>query len=459
MMLSHKSEQGEEMVKGEGFYLDEELKSLDTKDFYNLVQNLIRKNPEVHRLVLEWFKEKAKASRVAEKEIVTLNDELLMEYWENAKSIISEFNEYGGGPEEEEEEAHHWLNEISELIEEGNISANTKFDFLNDAFVEYDKENSGFEDALMDIFFEICETKEEWEYLVKKLAKRPSDWRKKLIMRIQKSYLCDEKAYLETRMENLHYGMDYWDLVEFYVNKGDLQKGLETAEQGILKGEGRLTELFQFLFEHFAEKRDTANIERIVHTAVTRKSEEKNILDRLFEYYKTQGNYEKAKEALLKAYKFMRYGNYYAEYKKMKEFLKDADWKPIEPKIIKDIQERDIYDYLRICLDKNMKETVLHAILNPPKNQWIMKNEFDEFAEKLEEEFPERIIEYYWQRAYRNIPGGNRNTYRVAAGYLAKVKHIYINLLKDESKWRKRFSDLKAEFKNRPAFLDEVRKL
>ncbi|MBL7117988.1 MAG: DUF86 domain-containing protein [Candidatus Syntrophoarchaeum sp.] len=366
---------------------------------------------------IDWMKIKGFRNIVAHdyfgidaEEVATLNDELLMEYWEKAENIIAEFNEYGGGPEDEEEEAYQWLNEISELIKEGNISSDAKFKFLDEAFVEYDIGNSGFEDELMHIFFEMCETKEEWEYLVEKLAKRPSDWRKKLIMNIQKSYLCNERAYLETRMENLHYGMDYWDLAEFYVNKGDLQKALETAEQGILKGEGRLTELFQFLFEHFDEERDTANIERIVRVALTRKSEEKDMLDRLFEYHKTQGNYEKAKEALQKAYKIMRYGNYYAEYNKMKEFMRAADWKQIEPKIFNDVQEKDICDYLRICLDKNMKETVLHTILKPPENQWIMKNEFDEFAAKLEEDFPERIIEYYWQSAYRNIPGGNRNT-------------------------------------------------
>ena len=444
--------------KSEGFSLDEELQSLGVEDLYNLVQNLISKNPEVHRLVLEWFKEKAEASSVAE-EVTTLNDELLMEYWEKAENIISEFNEYGGGPEDEEEEAYHWLNEISELIRKGNISSDAKRGFLDDAFVEYDIENSGFEDELMHIFFDICETEEEWRYLVEKLAKRPSDWRKKLIMNIQKDYLRDERAYLEMRMENLYYGMDYWDLVEFYVNKRNLQKARETAEQGILKGEGRLTDLFQFLFEHFAEKRDTANIERIVQIALTRKSEEKDMLDRLFEYYKTQGNYEKAKETLQKAYKIMRYGNYYAEYNKMKAFMRAADWKQVEPEIFKDVQEKDICDYLRICMDKNMKEAVLHTILNPPEMQWGMRNEFDEFAAKLEEDFPEKIIEYYWQSAYRNIPGGNRGTYRIAAGYLAKVKHIYVNLLKDESGWKKRFSDLKTEFKNRPAFLDEVRKL
>jgi len=36
---------------------------------------------------------------------------------------------------------------------------------------------------------------------------------------------------------------------------------------------------------------------------------------------------------------------------------------------------------------------------------------------------------------------------------------FYVNLLKDESGWKERFSDLKAEFEKRPAFLDEVRKL
>ena len=76
------------------------------------------------------------------------------------------------------------------MIEAGNISSDAKIGFLDCAFVEYDKENSGFDDALMDIFFAMCETKEEWDCLVEKLAKRPSDWRKKLIMRIQKNYLC-----------------------------------------------------------------------------------------------------------------------------------------------------------------------------------------------------------------------------------------------------------------------------
>jgi len=280
-----------------GFSLDDKLQSLDSKGLYNLVKTLMEDNSEVHRLILEWFKKNTKSLKKVDtkKDEVFLNDELLTEYWGNAEGIISEFNTYGGGSEEEEDEAYHWLREISELTKEGKISTDTKFDFLDDAFVEYNRKNSGFEDALVDIFFKICQTKEEWEYLVKKLEEHPSDWRKKLIMDIHKDHLHNDEAYLKERMQNLYYGLHYWDLINFYINKGNLQKALEIAEQGIVKGQGRLTELFEFLFDHFAKARDSINLERIVHTALARNTEEKNMLDRLFEYYKSEKNIRRQK--------------------------------------------------------------------------------------------------------------------------------------------------------------------
>lgn len=333
----------------------------------------------------------------------------------------------GGGSEEDEDEACSRLNRISDLIKEGDISTRAKLEFLDDAFEEYNYENSGLEDAMMDVFFEICQTKEEWGYLVKKLDERPSDWRKKLIMDIQREYLHNDKAYLEERMKNLHYGMDYWDLVAFYIKKGEIRKALETAEQGILKGEGRLTELFQFLSDHFVKNGDVANLERVVQTALTRKHEEKPMLDRLFEYYRAQGNYEKAKGALLKSFEFAGNKGYYVEYKRMKEFLKDSDWKQIEPKIFNEIKDKNIHEYLRICLDKNMKKEVLDIVLNPPKNKWgfVLENDFDQFADKIKEDFPEKIIEYYWKKAHAKISNGNRKTYSEAAVYLSRARNPF----------------------------------
>lgn len=347
------------------------------------------------------------------------------------------------------------------MIEEGNISSSAKLEFLDDAFEEYNIGNSGFEDALMDIFFSICETKEEWEYLVKKLDEKPSEWRKKRIMDIQKNYLCDDEAYLEERMKILQYGMDYWDLVTFYIARNKPQKALKIAEEGILKGEGWVTELFLFLFDHFAAKKDIDNLKRIVNTALERKTEEKPMLDSLFEYYKGQKDYENAKESLLQSFDFIEHKGHYAEYKKMDKFLNEQDWKQVEPEIFEKTKEKNIHDYMRICLDKNMEKTILDVIFNPPVNRrrFTIENNFDEFADRLIEKYPEKIIEYYWEKARKNIPGGNRKTYALSAGYLGKAKDIYITALNDESAWKKRFFNLRMEFKSRPAFLDETKLL
>jgi hypothetical protein len=247
---------------------------------------------------------------------------------------------------------------------------------------------------------------------------------------------------------------------QFYIEKGDQVKAQETAEEGILKGEGWVTMVFEFLWEYFSKKEDTANLERLVRTALSCNTEQKNMLDRLFDYYRSKGDYELAKDALIRSFEFARQ-QYYAEYKRMKGFLRALDWKFIEPEIFNKIKEKDFHDYLRICLDKGMKETVLKSILNPPKNRfgYSIEVDFDKFADELISDFPKEIIEFYWQKAYRNIPSGNRNTYWTAAEYLKKVKEIYFDILKDEAGWVKRISDLKSEFKKRPAFLDEVSKL
>ncbi len=444
------------------------LQSFDKKAITNLIQYLVEEEPKVYRLVLEWLKKKS--TKVSGKKNVTvaLNDELLMEYWYNAEGIVSELNEYGGGPEEDEMEAAEWLHKISDLKEKGPISTEAKFEFLDEAFVQYNYGNSGLDDVLMDAFFGVCKTKEEWMYLVEKLGERPTEWRQDLIMRIQKEYLKDDEAFLKMRKEDLHYGRDYWDLAEFYIRKKESKKAVEIAEEGLLKGDGRQTELFEFLSDFYAKKRDTTNLERVVQYAIKEESDEKEMLDRLFEYYKARDDYENGKKALLKAFEYVEGAGYipevrsYAHYNKMKQFLTETDWKTIEPKIIQKIRERDLEDYLQICLDKGLKKEVVDIVLHPPKKQsnigfgFDRDYDFDKFANQLEEEFPEDVIEYYWQKAYGDISGGNRNTYHTAAHYLTKVKEIYINVLKDENRWNQRYSDLKTEFNKRPAFLGEV---
>jgi hypothetical protein len=77
-----------------------------------------------------------------------------------------------------------------------------------------------------------------------------------------------------------------------------------------------------------------------------------------------QNDYENAKKALLLAFEYLEGARYipevrsYVHYNKMKHFLVEADWKKIEPKILREIRKKDPEDYLRICEDKNMKKEV-----------------------------------------------------------------------------------------------------
>jgi hypothetical protein len=128
-----------------------------------------------------------------------VNEELINEYWQNAEEIISKFNELGGGPEENEEEAYEWLEDISKLLTTGSLSSEARQYFIDDAMFEYQKHNSGFDDELMELFFEACKSDEDWEFLIQKLKEKPSKWDIKLIKEIYKEHLPNVDAYLKEK--------------------------------------------------------------------------------------------------------------------------------------------------------------------------------------------------------------------------------------------------------------------
>lgn len=446
------------------FLIKNRIENLKSNELISLIMDLIQRGEQTRLYVLEWLDEnndnlQNTINEEKSDSIKKIHDELLFEYWNNAQNIISEFNCYGGGPDEDEDEAYYWIEKITDLIMEGRITLETKLKFIDAVFVEYDAGNSGFDDSLIDLLFTLCKEKEEWEYLVKKLNDKPSDWRKNLVMSIYKNYLNDDTRYLNERLKNLIYGMDYWELVQYYLNKRNKKLALETALKGIEKGKGRLTELYDYLIAHFIKAHDESALEMICEIAIERKIEAEYVLDKLFKYYKNH-NYEKAKEKMLQSYKNNRYKEYFEEYKKMKEFLVKEDWEKIEPEIIREAQNKNIYEYMNICLDKGMKDTVINIIVSPPKNQWGYSSysDFDSFAERLKEDYPKEILEYYYKKAYNRIPNGNRKTYKEAVGYLKKVKAIYLKYLKDTDKWVQTKINLQIEFKKRPAFIDELKK-
>lgn len=158
--------------------LEDKIKSLEKPQLQELIYELIRKSRDCKKLIFMWLGDTEK-----------VNEELIQEYWQYAEEIISEFNELGGGPEEKWEEAYEWLEEISQLLKTGSLSSDTRQYFIDDAIIEYQKGNSGFEDELKKLFFEACKFDEDWEFLIHRLKEKPSERDLQLIEEIYGKHL------------------------------------------------------------------------------------------------------------------------------------------------------------------------------------------------------------------------------------------------------------------------------
>lgn len=384
---------------------------------------------------------------------------MVSEYWDNARPIISKFNEYGGGPRDEEAEAYRWLGKAQDLAEKGNMPHDLRLSLIDDILEEYFTHNSGFEDSMMALIHATCKEDRDWEHLVVRLREHPSDWNLHLAMEILKDRLHKDKEYLDLRQGRLHYGMDYWDLVKFYNERGHSDKAVRTAEDGLLKGEGRLDELFEFLFDHYSKKGDASVLESLASTAVNGEHNQREVLDRLVEHYRKKGQYKPMRDALLRSFEYVPYRRYHQEYLRLKALLRRTDWTDIEKRIIDDAKRKDLDGYLEICLERKDVKAVLETILDPPRNKWggPAECDYDRFADRIGDEYPLEMVEYHKRRATYYIELKGRDFYKTAAKHLEEMKRLYFDVIGDEGKWEKHIDALKKKYSNRKAFLEEVR--
>ena len=383
---------------------------------------------------------------------IDINDKLALEYWDKAEKIINEFNKYGGGPEDEEKEAYEFIERITELIPSLSWTARKKI--LDGMLVQYHYGNSGFDDELMDACFGMCKEREEWLYLAGKLEAYGGGGDKRLVMNIYK-IIGDDTSFLKMREKNLHYGSDYFELAQYYDNKGDAEKALSYAHMGLDNGDGRIDHLVGYLFDHYEKKADTVKLEEILSICEKRKHEEDMVAGRLFNYYEANGDYENAKRCLLKEFEYTKKRGLDNFYKIIKAYLNESDWASAEDGLFRSIKKRNLEGYLHICLDKGLKQEV-YDIITAQGTYWRWGTDYDYFADKLKKDFPEKIIEYYFSLAVRCVEhGSDRKSYRESMKYFKKAKDIYIKVLKDKPRWESKLVEIRARYKTRRAFQEE----
>src|SRR3989344_1979843 len=229
------------------------LKDFTKEQLISMINEINNKNPSFKQEIEESI-DKNKTTFEAKNNYSEYNT-LLGE----SERIISDFDELGGGDEEDESVVYDNLDKIVGLFQQGKLNEKTKKEFIEVCFGYYGG-NSGFEDILRDSIFDVCTSKENWLFVIEGLKKSGSDYDTERIINIYKDKLNDDETYLKLRMNKLHFGMDYNNLVEYYHKKGDIEKAISTANEGIEKGEGRISDLIDFLFEFYFKKEDYDHI-------------------------------------------------------------------------------------------------------------------------------------------------------------------------------------------------------
>lgn len=442
-------------MMGKSLSLQELCAELKKEQLLDLVMHLSNQYKGVDITVMEWY---TSQKRVEMKEAVS--NHLLWEYWEKAKAIIQRFNEYGGGPEHLTYDVYEYVRHIIDILSEYPISSKERRLLIKKLYVQYEIGNSGLNDIIMDTIYEICKSDSDWKYVITLLEKSPNEYDQKLIMQIYKEKLQDGEAYLQFRLKIMEYGMDYWDLAEYYISIDQVDKAAEIAESGLENGKGRQTELFAFLFDYYVSREDTNKIHGLIDKAFSTESDIDLISERAFLYFKMNNDYEEVKNILVRTFRTSSYRKqYYEDFNFLKEQLTAKDWEELQEEMIGIVKRKSIVDYLKICYENERYSEMLEILQKAQgvMNPYNMYDQLDHFADQLIDEYPQEIVEYYWNKGCNLVPEGNRKRYKEAVKYFVKVRDILKNKLDDEGSWQYNLTTLRLQHKKKKAFLDEMK--
>ncbi|MFW5873710.1 MAG: SWIM zinc finger family protein [Bacillota bacterium] len=390
--------------------LEELTEKLGRDDFLQLLTKLVYEKHWVMKFILDYVEEIGKAPANA----VLKKLDLLQE---EALAVIREFNSYGGGPRHEEDLFYENTFEIVDILEDQEIPADYRQDLIENFMSEYIKKNSVLNDMALELAYTAANSKEDWLIVLDYLKKANNRYDQENIMKIYQEKLGDKEKYLELRKKNLEYGADYYDLVCFYENEGEIEKAVETALKGEKQGHGRIIDNLRFLRK----------------------------------YYQQEGNYQKAIQYYLKEFsKDPSSSAYFA----ILDFCQEEDKDEIEIKLnelIKDAGYGKYYILASIYEEKKEYEKIMEL---------AMQDKIDprEWEETLILEYPGEMIEYYKKQVQKSINKKRRKSYRKGAQIALKIKEIFTEVLGEAEKWEKYYQGILECYPNHPALQDEFKK-
>jgi len=234
--------------------LDQLLDRADKGMLARLVQQLAAERPDVRWECFEFLKENVPLPKDAASDAEA---EALFALWDELEPDLAELNECGGGDYDQQDHVGELLYDLTQKLEGASVTREDRRALLDEVMPYIASGNAGMDDALYDVAYATCKDDEDWRDLAQRLEALKKDWLIECARRIYRQ-LKDTEKYLELRARRMEYGADYHDLATFHWERGEREKALTVAREGLKKGKGNMVELRDFLAKRAKESGDRA---------------------------------------------------------------------------------------------------------------------------------------------------------------------------------------------------------
>ncbi len=275
------------------------------------------------------------------------------------------------------------------------------------------------DDMLYEVAYAACYDDSDLRGLAEAFVAMQDDWKLDHARRIYRR-IGDREKYLQLRTGKMEYGGDYHDLATFYWESGEKEKALQVAEEGLRKGKGRMDELRRFVSDRAKESGDREK------------------------YLALQ--FAQATDLLT-----------LKKYKAFKKMCKAAEWERFEPKVLEQMKEAWDTEQLKIRMHRKEYDEAVTILTEGryPTTVWEEGGYETQAAKKLEKRYPEEILKYYLSGLGNLTVNATRKEYARKAEVMAKVRHLIVEVIGDEARWKKFAAKVKQDNIRRPAFQEE----
>ena len=399
--------------------LDQLIKAAAPEILGKLIEELALARPEIRRECFEFLKDHVILT--PDEESVS-GAEAMFALWMELEPDLSELDEYGGGDYGTVDHIGTLLYELSEKLRKNRIPHDYRQELLDEVFPYIRSGNAGLDDDLYEVAYAACYDDDDLRDLAERFEAIGRDWPLDHARRIYRE-IGDHEKYLKLRSRKMEYGADFHDLATFYWETGNKAKAIETAKEGLKNGEGRMDELRSFMMER------------------AKKSGNRS------EYLELQ--FSQATDMLT-----------LKDYKAFKKMCNKKEWADYEPRLLKELKKAWDVERLKIHIFRKEYDKAITLLTKTryPETRYG-ESETLKIATKLEQKYPEEILSFYMSGLGNLNYTFDRKTYAGKALVMAKVRHMWVDVMKTPEKWENFGRKVKEMNLKRTAFQEEFAKV